>query len=316
MYNGEKYLRRCLDSIVNQSFGIDKLALVLLSDGSTDSSQQIAESYAAKFPKSVKVFSHPNMGAARTRNRGISLVKTKYMMFVDQDDFLDVDYCKNFYEAAEKTGADVVAGGYRRTNAEKVFYTRHAADTAWYPFIHMEAWAKIHRTDFVKKAKAEFFNNVFGEDIPFTVEEIVAHAKFTVIDYVGYNWFTNESSITQTIHKDFSNLNLPNLLNKLSSLSNSPLTDYHIIVVALYAFMVSNARSDKPKFRQNLEAVFGWLEKAVPDFSNNQFIKRRVDGCPTKTYMAVRLMIGCYKKSRFGWLYLLYRTQGRRISRK
>jgi glycosyltransferase involved in cell wall biosynthesis len=316
IYNGRKYLKRCLDSIVGQTFGIANTSVILLNDGSTDDSVEIAKGYAEQFPDSIKVFSHKNMGTAKTRNKGISLAKTKYIMFVDQDDFIDSDYCERFYDAAEATGAVVVAGGFRRTNAKKVFYTRRAEDSTWYQFIHAEAWAKIHRTDFVKKVGAEFFNNAFGEDIPFTMQETLSATKFITIDYAGYNWFVNSGSVTQTVHKDFSNLNLSRLLNKLGNLSNSPLTEYYIFVVALYALMVSSIHISKLEFRKNLDEVFRDFRKVVPSFSGNKFIKTRVEGCPLATYLAVRIFVSFYKKGWYNLLYLLNSTQRWRIIKK
>jgi glycosyltransferase involved in cell wall biosynthesis len=316
MYNGEKYLARCLDSLINQTFGIDKLALILLNDGSSDGTLKIAEQYAKKFPESIKVLSHKNMGTAKTRNKGIGLAKTKYLMFVDQDDFIDSDYCQKFFDAAEATDADVVAGGYRRTNAEKVFYIRRANRSEWYPFVHAEAWAKIHRTEFIKSSKAEFFANIFGEDIPFTLQETLSAKKFTVIDYTGYNWFTNKNSVTQTIHKDFSRLNLPKLLKKLGSMSDSPLADYYIFIVALYAFMVSNIKVSRTEFRQNLDAVFAEFKKVAPDFYGNQFLKNRIDGCPLQTYLAARIFVSSHKKGWYNLLYMLNYVNNRKISSK
>jgi glycosyltransferase involved in cell wall biosynthesis len=316
IYNGEKYLARCLDSLVNQTFGIEKLCLILINDGSSDGSLKIAESYAKKFPDSVQVVSQQNSGTAKTRNYGISLAKTKYLMFVDQDDFIDEDYCERFFETAEATKADVVAGGFRRTNAEKVFYTRPANQSAWYPFVHAEAWAKIHRTEFIKNSKAEFFGNPFGEDIPFTFQETLSTAKFTTIDYTGYNWFTNENSVTQTVHKDFSRLNLPKLLEKLGSMSHSPLTDYYIFIVALYAFMVSNVRVSRAEFRQNLDQVFAEFAKVAPNFAGNKYLKTRIDGCPWRTFFAAKIFASFYKKGWYNLLYIINFIHHRRIVRK
>jgi glycosyltransferase involved in cell wall biosynthesis len=288
----------------------------LLNDGSSDGTQKIAEQYAKKFPESIKVSSHKNMGTAKTRNKGIGLAKTKYLMFVDQDDFIDNDYCQKFFDAAKATGADVVAGGYRRTNAEKVFYTRPANRSAWYPFVHAEAWAKIHRTDFIKSSKAEFFNNAFGEDIPFTFQETLSAKKFTVIDYTGYNWFTNENSVTQTVHKDFSRLNLPKLLQKLGSMSSSPLADYYIFIVALYAFMASNVLVSRAEFRKNLDAVFTEFKKVVPNFAKNKYLKTRINGCPWRTFWAAKTFTSFHKKGWYNLLYILNFIHHRRIVKK
>jgi Glycosyltransferases involved in cell wall biogenesis len=316
IFNGEKHLVRCIDSIINQTFGIDRILLLLLNDGSSDSSISIANSYAERFPNSIKVYSQKNMGTAKTRNKGVSLAKTKYIMFVDQDDFIDNDYCETFYRNAESTGADVVAGGFRRTDSKKVFYTRRANDTIWYPFVHAEAWAKIHRTDFIKKIGAEFFDNVFGEDIPFTLQETLCTSNFKTIDYTGYNWFINKKSITRTVHRDFSKLNLSSLLKKLGELDNSQLTEYYIFIVSLYAFIMSSVRINKKEFKKNLDEVFFEFKKIAPNFVDNKYIKDKVCGCPFNTYMVARIFYSFYQKGWYNLLYIINFVNTKRISKK
>ena len=115
VYNGEKYLKRCVDSVF--ACGFEDMEILLLDDGSTDSSSKIIAEYCDAHSEIVKGFSHENMGVASTRNKGIELARGQYILFLDQDDWLDSDYIHTFYQAIEESGADVAVGGYKRPDA-------------------------------------------------------------------------------------------------------------------------------------------------------------------------------------------------------
>ena len=86
VYNSEKYIGRCLDSIVNQSF--KDIDILVINDGSTDKSKEIVEEYQSKY-RNIKLINQDNIGVAKTRNKAIKLIDTKYIMFIDNDDYID-----------------------------------------------------------------------------------------------------------------------------------------------------------------------------------------------------------------------------------
>ena len=99
VYNTEKYLERCIDSIISQSF--KDFELILINDGSKDKSLSIMKEYAKK-DKRIKVFDQNNKGPAITRNFGINKSKAKYVMFIDSDDYIDDNYIQDYYNAISK----------------------------------------------------------------------------------------------------------------------------------------------------------------------------------------------------------------------
>ena len=115
VYNGEKHLRRCIDSVFANGF--EDLEILLINDGSADGSAAVMAEYEKAYPGTVRAFTHENMGVARTRNRGIESARGRYILFLDQDDWFDHDYIQTFFEAIEKSGSDVVVGGYKRPDA-------------------------------------------------------------------------------------------------------------------------------------------------------------------------------------------------------
>ena len=89
IYNASKYLKRCLDSVINQTK--TELEIILINDGSTDNSEEIIKEYK---DKRIRYFKNKNQGIGKTRNFGITKATGKYIMFLDSDDFLDKHACK------------------------------------------------------------------------------------------------------------------------------------------------------------------------------------------------------------------------------
>lgn len=105
-YNHENYIEQCLRSIFNQTYR--SIELIVLDDGSTDSSSEIIQEVLKESPFVTTFESHENIGVVRTRNKGINLLNGDYFIFVDSDDFLDDRYVEELYDCAINHQADIV----------------------------------------------------------------------------------------------------------------------------------------------------------------------------------------------------------------
>ena len=105
VYNVENYLRECVDSVINQTY--KNLEIILVDDGSTDSSGKICDEYA-KTDSRITVISQKNSGPSKTRNAGLKNAKGKYIYFLDSDDYIEADAFEQLICTAEKNGADLV----------------------------------------------------------------------------------------------------------------------------------------------------------------------------------------------------------------
>ena len=105
-YNHENYIEQCLRSIFNQTYR--NIELIVLDDGSTDSSSEIIQEVLKESPFVTTFESHENIGVVRTRNKGINLLNGDYFIFVDSDDFLDDRYVEELYDCAINHQADIV----------------------------------------------------------------------------------------------------------------------------------------------------------------------------------------------------------------
>lgn len=111
IYNSEKYINRCLDSLLQQT--LDNIEIICINDGSTDSSQKILEEYSSKYPNII-IFKKENGGCGSARNMGIDNSNGEYIEFVDSDDILEIDAVEKMYTSAKKFDSDlVVCGMYR-----------------------------------------------------------------------------------------------------------------------------------------------------------------------------------------------------------
>lgn len=105
-YNHEKYIEQCLRSVFNQTY--TNIELIVLDDGSTDSSTQIIQEVLKDSPFETKFETHENLGVVNNRNLGLELIRGDYLLFVDSDNYLDTDYVEQLYSKLTETNADIV----------------------------------------------------------------------------------------------------------------------------------------------------------------------------------------------------------------
>lgn len=122
VYNSENTLVRCLDSIHSQTF--NDFEVLMINDGSTDNSESICRKYAERDIR-FKLFNQKNSGPSVARNKGIDLAHSKYLYFVDSDDWIEANTLETFYKAAEENNAEVTVCGYDIYNIHGDFIKKH-----------------------------------------------------------------------------------------------------------------------------------------------------------------------------------------------
>lgn len=183
MYNAEKYVRACFDSIVNQTIGFEDIELIVVDDCSTDNSFEIAKEFAVG-KDNVKVLqTESNTGiAGNARNIGVENATGKYLMFSDADDFYDLVACETLYNFMEEKQADFVTANYSNADEdgtpwEKPIFNLEKYDTFKlntqdfinsFFVLNSSVCNKIFRTEFVKKNNLKFLVGVPAEDAFFS----------------------------------------------------------------------------------------------------------------------------------------------------
>lgn len=115
VYGAERYIHRCVDSVIHQTF--KEWNLVLIDDGSPDRCGDICDAYAEK-DKRIRVIHQKNIGVSATRNRGLDEVHTEYFYFLDSDDYLPEYALQTLYTMAREEDADIVVGGHSRVEPD------------------------------------------------------------------------------------------------------------------------------------------------------------------------------------------------------
>lgn len=197
IYNVEKYLARCLDSLVTQT--IDIYEIILVNDGSTDNSQMIADNYVAKYPHLIRSYYKSNGGLSSARNYGMQFVTGEYIGFVDSDDWVSPDMFRLMYDNAKHNNSDVVCCGYHEIFSDRENYhlPRYLGYKSCRYKIEVVSWNKIYRTSLIRKNNLSFLLGVLHEDFDFTTRVMSLTRKVSFIDDYLYNYNRlNQNSIT------------------------------------------------------------------------------------------------------------------------
>lgn len=202
VYNVEKYLARCIESVLSQTY--TDMEILCVDDCGKDASMEIAEQYAVQFPDTVRIIrSQKNVGLGGARDKGIAHAAGRYLMFVDSDDYIeDSEYLEKFLSIAEADNADIVMGGYSReeNGSRKAFPGRK--DDPYYKWFFVSACAKLYRKEFLNSHDLDFRGVRTYEDAPFWYRCLSKNPKCAVLEEAGYIYCANEESITKSRKAD------------------------------------------------------------------------------------------------------------------
>lgn len=219
IYNEEKTLERCLDSLHNQTF--KDIEVLLINDGSTDSSLAICKRYS-KLDERFKIFTQENAGPSAARNSGINHAEGEFIYFVDADDYIEHNAIERMYLEADYTGADVTICGFYRITDEKITIHEYPykrglhegeevrkialdlIDNMSPPYLPPKTWIRMIRADVLKKYHLRFAENIKrSEDYLFAAELHFKIDKLYIIDEPLYIYIESEDSITVNYVSDY-----------------------------------------------------------------------------------------------------------------
>lgn len=201
VYNVEKYLPQCLESILNQTF--QNFEIIVVNDGSTDESERIIQQYSLKYPNKIRAFSQENQGVAATRNLALKYARGKYISFVDSDDFVGTDFIKDLYEVARLKNADMVICNYTKVDEQgkkmRVYNANFKEGE-----LRIPSYISCNRL-----IKKELFNTyqicykkgIVFEDIPVMLKMEAVAENVQLISKADYFYRSNPQSITNSFNK-------------------------------------------------------------------------------------------------------------------
>ncbi len=219
VYNVEKYLRRCLDSIINQTH--KNLEIIIINDASIDGSQEIIDEYKNKDNRIISIINNENIYQGESRNVGLNISTGEYITFADSDDWLEKEMYEEMINLILKSKADIVECNFKATNTnnnsmyiQSLIPSFKKNNTAIDKYImHLNkselsvvVWNKIYSSKIIKENKIKFEDNkkVFGEDLLFNLD-IMHYAHLLVtINKPLYNYFIRDESVSHS--NDFMSL--------------------------------------------------------------------------------------------------------------
>lgn len=211
IYNVEKYLARCLESLVGQDF-TKPFEIILVNDGSPDGSAKIAEDYAQRFD-CIKLYTQENRGVSAARNNGISHANGRYITFADSDDFVEPDYISTLYDLMEKSGADISYCGfytvkegsdkrhsYFLSHKSGIFTSAQMLKSLFHDItVRSFSWGKMYRREIFTERNIKFPEGRHFEDVYIMPRIFLQAESIAVTKRPLYNYLLRKSGITGNI---------------------------------------------------------------------------------------------------------------------
>ena len=251
VYNVNKYLCKCLDSLLCQDLDKNTYEIIVVDDGSTDDSGNIADSYAQKF-SNIKVIHKLNGGLSDARNTGILSSKGKYIQFVDSDDYLEPNSLKGLTDMMESENLDILRFNYQKVNEnyEVINYGAEAVNLGDYSnkvcdgitFLNERLWYACFAVQFIikgeilRKQANLFHKGIFYEDAEWTPRIVIQAGRITSTDKIIYNYLIRSNSISRDINRDNSRKRLN---DKLFVIDSTIKTSSYVADKRWFKWMVS-----------------------------------------------------------------------------
>lgn len=202
VYNVEKYLAKCLDSLLSQTY--KDIKIIVVNDGSPDNCQNIIDEYQKNNPEIIESYIKENGGLSDARNYGLKYVDSEYVCFVDSDDYIENNLVERCIETIEKDNSDLVHFNYCRdnyeTNEKENIINRIEAgvynlkeDNYILAYSANAAWNKMYKTKLFKENNIEFPKGLLYEDLATTTRILTLCNKVSYIDDVLYHYQVSRS---------------------------------------------------------------------------------------------------------------------------
>jgi len=297
VYNVEKYLEKCLDSLLNQSFPKEYYEIICVNDDSTDCSGDILTKYVSKYSDRIKLLENKeNQCLGKTRDYALTEAEGEYVLFVDSDDYVKRDYIREYYQKAASTKPDIVIGGYIKAMGE-TFETHNEFRGIWALVSYTVVWAKMYRREFLVENELKFLHR-YQEDIYFNLNAFLCKPRIELIEYAGYYYRFNPKSIMGTMNSD---KNIEVTIDRIFGeiLKKKPVImmtqwekqviEYVYVTHIVNSMLQYNRGCGVKKMRSKYQFCFGNLKRRFPEYKKNPYFSFRE---PKGESRKIRLVVG------------------------
>lgn len=207
VYNVEKYLPKCLESLIKQT--LKDIEIICVNDGSMDNSLAILKEFASRDSR-IRIIDNQHQGVAKTRNTGIEQSTGEYIGFVDSDDYIDIDFFEKLYNSATKSNSDIaIASILKHKNFFNIYnakYTKEETAITIQDKIKLcedkkhfffYAWNKIYHSGVIKENNIKFSEGQIYEDVMFAIKALYYSNKIISVYGTKYHYIEHENSLTK-----------------------------------------------------------------------------------------------------------------------
>ena len=300
VYNSEKTIKRCLDSIARQSFS--DYELIIINDGSNDNSLNIINEFIENNKHlDIKLINQDNIGLTKSRQKGINKASGKYIGFVDSDDYIDKDYYQSFFDYLNNNDTNLVCNGYQLNGKQYINKTNSSIDNKQakklllnHQGVYQYAWNKIYQKDLLKDIKFEDVNYI-GEDFILVMQVLDKTKQVGVVNNTGYHYCLTNDSMSQKVFND-DYVEMYNIFSKyyddfskdkdlVIDLDNYYILHYMYILVNMFKANEHNPELEK--------GIMNFVKKRYQTYlktSNDSFIAKTACLIACKNYSLFKLI--------------------------
>lgn len=280
IYNVEKYLKRCLESVVNQT--LDDIEIILVNDGSTDNSSKIALEYAKDYPKKITYLEKENGGLSDARNYGMKYATGEYIAFLDSDDYIENDAYELMYKKAKEENADYVECDFCWEYPNKIKEDKrikYENKKEMLSFVRVVAWNKLIRRKIITENNLIFPKGLRYEDVEFTYKLIPHLNKTSYVDKCFVHYIQRENSIANVQNERTAEIFtvLDNVIeyykqNNIYEQYKNELEYNYARYLLCSSFKRMCKIKDKRKKNELLEKTWTNLNEKFPDWKKNNIL--------------------------------------------
>lgn len=301
IFNKEKFLNRCIDSVINQTY--KNIEIILINDGSTDNSLDICKEY--KKYNNIKIINKENGGVSDARNVGIENSNGDYITFIDPDDCVSNTYIGNLYNRIKKYKADIaIENPIKYRNGEVIHRNiklnndiileeknQFLIELFNAKYFHNTCWGKMYNSQLVKKIRFDI-NMSIGEDLKFLVDIFTIANKIVITDLEEYYYYENLGSLTRVGFNDAWRKEIEYCDKLINKYENS---NIRIYAIKRYIDVNIGCAMRFKLDKYSIKIIKNNLKKYINEYMNNTIIDKKMKAKANLLIFSYYIFIFLYK---------------------
>lgn len=313
-YNIQDYIMRCMKSVINQTF--ENIEIIVVNDGSSDSTLEILEKLEVQDDR-IKIITKKNKGLIEARKTGLHHATGEYILFIDGDDWLELECIEKLYNSAINQNTDILIYNFfwSYDNSKKLGLGFNSKDdditlnplkSLFIGNISPCIWTKFIRRQFIEDSNVQFPSNIsFAEDLATVASLFIFKPKIGILNENLYNYYQRDNSITKEVGPKILEVNKAILFIKEQMIKNKIYDEYKSEFEGMiYSHLFLQRFLTATKIQDIHKEVYNQYKKHKIVIKNNKYINKLVDGQP----ISLKIRMKSYNTSYYlGYCYDLLR---------